>query len=135
MLWIFLSNFYIKNEMGKDIKTSNIIWLKERILPHKSQELVFFKRDELDCILNIYGFMVGAGQWRDYALDHLLDKAVFSIFKRSHDAPIFQIVKEPKLTNRQGAYSVINVQGLVLKRGRDLVKVLKVFDRKIKLVH
>lgn len=95
---------------------------------------VTFHRRELDAILRIYGRMVGEGEWRDYAIDHLKDKAVFSVFKRSGEMPLFRVEKNPKLASRQGAYSVINVNGLILKRGHDLNQVLKVFDKALKLV-
>lgn len=95
---------------------------------------VTFHRRELDAILWIYGRMVGDGEWRDYAIDHLKDKAVFSVFKRSGEMPLFRIEKNPKLAAKQGAYSVINVHGTILKRGRELNQVLKVFDKALKLV-
>ncbi|NKF31000.1 DUF2794 domain-containing protein, partial [Pseudomonas sp. BGM005] len=90
---------------------------------------VTFHRRELDAILWIYGRMVGEGEWRDYAIDHLKDRAVFSVFKRSGEMPFFRIEKNPKLAAKQGAYSVINVNGMILKRGHELNQVLKVFDK------
>lgn len=95
---------------------------------------VTFHRRELDAILRIYGRMVGEGEWRDYAIDHLREKAVFSVFKRSGEVPLYRIEKNPKLAAKQGAFSVINVNGMVLKRGHDLPQVLKVFDKALKLV-
>ena len=95
---------------------------------------VTFHRRELDAILRIYGRMVGEGEWRDYAIDHMKDKAVFSVFKRSGEIPLFRIEKNPKLASRQGAFSVINVNGMVLKRGHNLPQVLKVFDKALKLI-
>lgn len=95
---------------------------------------VTFHRKELDAILWIYGRMVGEGEWRDYALDHLKDKAVFSVFKRSGEMPLYRIEKNPKLSAKQGAYSVVNTSGMILKRGHDLRQVLKVFDKALKLV-
>lgn len=95
---------------------------------------VTFHRKELDAILWIYGRMVGEGEWRDYALDHLKDKAVFSVFKRSGEMPLYRIEKNPKLAAKQGAYSVVNTSGMILKRGHDLRQVLKVFDKALKLV-
>ena len=95
---------------------------------------VTFHRRELDAILWIYGRMVGEGEWRDYAIDHLKDKAVFSVFKRSGEMPLFTIEKDPKLANKQGAYSVVNTNGMILKRGHELQQVLKVFDKVLKLV-
>ncbi|RUM24877.1 DUF2794 domain-containing protein [Rhizobium vallis] len=95
---------------------------------------VTFHRRELDAILWIYGRMVGEGEWRDYAIDHLKDRAVFSVFKRSGEMPLFRIEKNPKLAAKQGAYSVINTNGMILKRGHELNQVLKVFDKVLKLV-
>lgn len=95
---------------------------------------VTFHRRELDQLLNIYGKMVAAGEWRDYAIDHLRDRAVFSVFRRSSEVPLFQVVKDPKLARRQGAYSVVSTNGQTLKRGHDLTRVLSVFFKKPYLV-
>jgi len=95
---------------------------------------VTFSRRELDRILRLYGFMVAAGEWRDYAIDHLRDQALFSVFRRSSEAPMFQIVKCPKLARKQGEFSVVNAAGMVLKRGQDLDRVLRVFDKKLGVV-
>lgn len=95
---------------------------------------VTFHRRELDQILRVYGQMVAAGEWRDYAIDHLKDRAVFSVFRRASEVPLFQIVKDPKLARKQGAYSVVAATGLILKRGHELPRVLSVFDRKLKVV-
>jgi len=94
---------------------------------------VTFHRKELDRILQVYSRHVGTGAWRDYAIDHTKDRAIFSIFKRANEVPIFTIEKEPKRARKQGAYCVINSNGLVLKRGHELAQVLKVLD-KIKIV-
>lgn len=95
---------------------------------------VKFDRRELDQILQVYSFMVAGGDWRDYAIDHLQDRAVFSVFKRTSEMPLFRIEKDPKRAQKQGAYSVITAAGQVIKRGHDLKLVLKVFDKAIKLV-
>lgn len=95
---------------------------------------ITFQRRELDQILWIYGRMVGEGEWRDYAIDHLKDRAVFSVFKRSGEMPLYRIEKNPKLAAKQGAYSVLNIHGTILKRGHELGQVLKVFDKALKLV-
>ncbi|MGQ2951079.1 MAG: DUF2794 domain-containing protein [Agrobacterium sp.] len=95
---------------------------------------VTFHRRELDAILRIYGRMVGEGEWRDYAIDHLKEKAVFSVFKRSGEMPLYRIEKNPKLASKQGAYCVINTDGRILKRGHELPQVLKVFDKVLKLI-
>ena len=90
---------------------------------------VTFHRLELNQILRIYGRMVGEGEWRDYAIDFFKDKAVFSVFKRSGDLPLYQVEKNPKLASKQGAFSIVNTQGKILKRGQDLAQVLKFFDK------
>ena len=95
---------------------------------------VTFDRRELDQILRVYSFMVAAGEWRDYAIDHLREEAIFSVYRRSSEVPMFQIRKTPKLRAKQGAYSVVAASGAILKRGHDLARVLAVFDKKLKLV-
>ncbi len=96
---------------------------------------VTFHRRELDLILRIYGRMVAANEWRDYAIDHLSDRAVFSVFRRTSETPLYQIVKDPSLARRQGAWSVVSASGITLKRGHELERVLTVFDKSLKLVH
>lgn len=95
---------------------------------------VTFNRIELNRILNLYGRMVAAGEWRDYAIDFLRDRAVFSIFRRSSEVPIYRIEKDPRLARKQGAYSVISASGQILRRGHELERVLLVIDRKLALV-
>ncbi|MGF0539793.1 DUF2794 domain-containing protein [Agrobacterium sp. ES01] len=95
---------------------------------------VTFHRRELDAILWVYGRMVGDGEWRDYAIDHTREKAVFSVFKRSGELPLYRIEKNPKLAAKQGAFSVVNTAGMVLKRGHEIKQVLKVFDKVLKLI-
>ncbi|MGN6584036.1 MAG: DUF2794 domain-containing protein [Rhizobiaceae bacterium] len=95
---------------------------------------VAFDRTELDQILRLYSRMVAAGEWRDYAIDHLPDRAVFSVFRRTSEVPLFQIAKAPKLARKQGAFAVIAPGGVILKRGHELQRVLGVFDKRLKLV-
>jgi hypothetical protein len=115
--------------------TSNVVvHLHEYRSSNQDPFPVTFHRRELDLILRVYGRMVGEGEWRDYAMDHLRDRAVFSVFKRSGEMPLFRIEKNPKLAAKQGAYSVVNTQGMILKRGHDLQQVLKVFDKMLKLI-
>ncbi|THF57126.1 DUF2794 domain-containing protein [Ollibium composti] len=95
---------------------------------------VAFDRRELDMILRLYGRMVAANEWRDYAIDHLAYRAVFSVFRRAHDVPLYQIVKDPRLARRQGAFSVVAAGGRILKRGHELARVLNVLDNKLTLV-
>ena len=92
---------------------------------------ITFARLELNRILNLYGRMVAAGEWRDYALDFLDEVAVFSIFRRASEMPLFRIEKRPQLRNKQGMYSVIAAGGVILKRGHELTQVLKVFDKQL----
>jgi len=92
--------------------------------------VVSFHRRELDVILRLYGRMVADGEWRDYAIDLLKEKAVFSIFRRSSEMPLYRIEKDPKLSRKQGAYSVVAAGGMILKRGHDLATVLKVLEKK-----
>ncbi len=91
---------------------------------------VFFDRRELDLILRVYGRMVAAGEWRDYGMDALKDAAVFSVFRRTSEAPLYRIEKRPGLARRQGAYAVIAQGGVILRRGHELEQVLRVFDGK-----
>ncbi|MFD2238686.1 DUF2794 domain-containing protein [Aureimonas populi] len=100
----------------------------------QSPTVVSFDRRELSEILKVYGRMVAAGEWRDYAIDTLKDRAVFSIFRRFSEMPIYRVEKDPRLARRQGAFSVIAAGGLVMKRGHDLAQVLRVFDKSLKLV-
>ena len=95
---------------------------------------IAFDRRELTQILNVYGRKVASGEWRDYAIDTLREKAVFSVFRRSSECPLYRIEKTPKLARRQGAYSVIAATGLILKRGHDLARVLRALDRGLRLV-
>jgi hypothetical protein len=94
---------------------------------------VFFTRSELTAILDVYGRKVAAGEWRDYAIDFGRDKAVFSVFRRASEVPLYRIEKHPRLARRQGAYSVVAVTGLILKRGHELGRVLAVLDRDVRL--
>lgn len=92
---------------------------------------VRFDRAELTRILTIYGRMVSAGEWRDYAIDFRDDVAVFSIFRRTSEMPLFRVEKRPKLREKQGMYAVIAATGHILKRGQDLTNVLRVFDKAV----
>ena len=104
-----------------------------RLRSGKPVEQVVFDRKELNLILGVYGTQVAAGDWRDYALDFGRETAVFSIFRRATELPIYRIVKDPALSRRQGIYSVIAQGGLILKRGHDLAAVLRVLMQSPKL--
>jgi hypothetical protein len=92
---------------------------------------VCFDRAELNRILLLYGRMVSAGEWRDYAIDFRDEVAVFSIFRRTSEMALFRVEKRPKLRTAQGMYAVIAASGHILKRGHDLASVLRVFDKKL----
>jgi hypothetical protein len=100
---------------------------KARAVPDQ----VAFDRAELSVILGLYGRMVAAGEWRDYGMSFLREVAVFSVFRRTAEHPIYRIEKRPKLRGRQGVYAVIGMDGQVLKRGQDLKTVLRVLERKL----
>jgi hypothetical protein len=99
--------------------------------PNMPAEQVAFDRGELSAILTLYGRMVAAGEWRDYAMSFLRDMAVFSVFRRAAEYPLYRIEKRPKLRARQGMYAVVGMDGQVLRRGHDLASVLRVLERKL----
>lgn len=94
-------------------------------------ERVSFHRTELNVILSLYGRMVAAGEWRDYGISSLSDMAVFSVFRRTAENPLYRIEKRPKLRMKQGMYSVVGMDGQILKRGGELKTVLRVLERKL----
>jgi hypothetical protein len=98
---------------------------------HRTDEVVSFNRKELGQILRVYGQMVAAGEWRDYAISALRDLAVFSVFRRTAEHPLYRIEKRPKMRLRQGLYAVVGMDGRVLRRGQDLEQVLKVLERRL----
>ena len=99
--------------------------------PRNVDEKVAFNRHELSIILGLYGRMVAAGEWRDYGMSFLKDVAIFSVFRRAAENPLYRIEKRPKLRGKQGQYSVIGMDGQILKRGADLKTVLRVLERKL----
>ena len=98
------------------------------------RRIVSFDRRELTRLLNLYSMRVASGEWRDYAIDFLRDRAVFSVFRRASEVPIYRIEKDPRLARKQGIYSVISASGMILRRGHELDRVLLVIDRKLALV-
>lgn len=95
---------------------------------------VTFDRRELDRILDLYGRMVALGEWRDYAIDFQRERAVFAIYRRAMDVPLYRIEKDPRLARRQGLYSVVSQTGLILKRGHELPRVLAVLEKPLRTI-
>jgi hypothetical protein len=95
---------------------------------------VSFNRSELRALLDLYSRKVAAGEWRDYTMDFTDDRAVFSVYRRTSEVPLYRIVKEPRLARRQGAYAVIAASGLIVKRGHEIERVLRVLDKPLKVV-
>lgn len=90
-----------------------------------------FDRQELSHILNLYGRMVAAGNWRDYAIHLGKDAAIFSAFRRAAERPEYRIEKRPDLRNRQGMWALVGEGGSILKRGHELGPVLAPVERKL----
>jgi len=90
---------------------------------------IFFERRELVRLLSLYGRMVAAGEWRDYAIDGLRERAVFSVFRRASEEPLYRIEKRPALARAQGAWAVIGQGGVILRRGHELEQVLRFFEK------
>ena len=108
-----------------------------RVVPFPSAPVVpqvTFNREELRALFGLYGRRVAEGEWRDYAIDFRRDTAVFSIYRRSSEMPLYRVEKDPKLARRQGAFAVIAATGLVLKRGPDLARVLAVLEKPLHAV-
>ena len=99
-------------------------------IPHQ----VTFDRAELNRLFGLYGRKVAAGEWRDYAIDFLKDRAVFSVFRRASEVPLYRIEKNPRLARRQGTYSVISATGLIVRRGQELDRVLRAIDKSLSVV-
>ena len=97
----------------------------------RGETQIGFERAELSRILDLYGRMVAAGHWRDYAMDMGREAAVFSAFRRAAERPEFRIEKRPALRNRQGMWALIGEAGVVLKRGHELAGVLAPVERRL----
>ena len=93
-----------------------------------------FDKFELTAILDLYGRKVASGEWRDYAIDLMREKAVFSVYRKASEYPLYRIEKDVRLVRKQGAYSVIAAGGLIMKRGQDLKRVLSVLEDRLDLV-
>lgn len=104
-------------------------------LPARQPLQIGFDRIELTRILDLYGRMVAAGQWRDYAIEFTRDAAMFAAFRRATERPEVRIEKRPALRGKQGMWALIAEQGVVLKRGHELGPVLAPLERRlVKLV-
>ena len=113
---------------------ASVVALVARTDRPTTNQAISFDRRELNQILRVYGRKVAEGEWRDYAIDLLREEAVFSVFRRASETPLYRIVKQPKLERRQGAYALIAATGHILKRGHDLSNVLRVLDGPLRLV-
>ena len=113
---------------------ASVVALVARTDRPTTNQAISFDRRELNQILRVYGRKVAEGEWRDYAIDLLREEAVFSVFRRASETPLYRIVKQPKLARRQGAYALIAATGHILKRGHDLSNVLRVLDGPLRLV-
>ena len=113
---------------------SNFSHASTPIAGQETAKQISFNRQELAAILTIYGRKVALGEWRDYAIDLNRDKAVFSVFRRSSECPLYRIEKDPQLARKQGAYSIVAAGGLIMKRGHDLARVLGVFDNRLEVI-
>lgn len=121
------------SELDDSVAGGSVVrFLPQGSLPEPRQ--VAFSRTELFEILKLYGRKVAEGEWRDYAIDLLESRAVFSVFRRTTEAPIYRIEKSPRAAARQGAYSVVAQGGMVIRRGHDLARVLSAIDRRPRLV-
>ena len=120
--------------MSGEADPSEIVAAERSSAANPATGRVTFNRFELNRILNLYGRMVAAGEWRDYAIDFLKDRAVFSVFRRASEVPIYRIEKDPRLSRKQGVYSVISASGHILRRGHELDRVLLAIDRKLAVV-
>ena len=118
------------SSMSEEADLSDIPAAARHAAAGASPGRVTFNRIELNRILNLYRRMVADGEWRDYAIDFLRDRAVFSVFRRASEVPIYRIEKDPRLARKQGIYSVISASGLILRRGHELDRVLLAIDRK-----
>ncbi|HMB48759.1 MAG TPA: DUF2794 domain-containing protein [Afifellaceae bacterium] len=118
-----------------ETEDSSIRGLRSGTAALKVPRMVTFDRHELNVILRVYGRKIAEGEWRDYAIDHLDDRAVFSIFRRASEVPIYRVEKIPEMARKQGQYRVVAATGAILKRGRDLAMALRVLDKpKLRLV-
>ncbi len=132
-----MSDLESASQRSKGEWTPRVVSSVAPATPHSSPsapQVVAFDRFELREILNLYGRKVAEGEWRDYAMDFTPQRAVFSIYRRTSEYPLYRIEKDPKLARKQGAYSVVASNGLILRRGHELARVISVLEKKVKLV-
>ncbi len=111
---IFIGNAFEREKQISKIKTMPIMWT----------------RQELTLLFNIYGRFVARGEWRDYGISATHDRAVFAIFRKSHEAPLYRIEKMPHLQKKQELYHLTHISGRIIRRGQDLAQLLKFFDKR-----
>lgn len=99
--------------------------------PGQQAGQIGFDREELQRILDLYGRMVAAGEWRDYAMDFDRQAATFAAFRRTAERPQARIEKRPALRAKQGMYTLFGEHGQVLKRGHELTNVLAPMERRL----
>lgn len=119
---------------GQNVHVHHLEFRQSTFSQASLNKQVTLNKLELRTIFNVYGHMVAASEWRDYTIDFLKERAVFSIFRHSSEMPLYRIEKDPRLAARQGMYSVIGASGQILKRGHILEQVLQIFDKKLNLV-
>jgi hypothetical protein len=100
-------------------------------LSTRRESQIGFERLELTRILDLYGRMVAAGHWRDYAIELGREAAIFAAFRRAAERPEVRIEKRPALRQRQGMWALVNESGAVLKRGHELAGVLAPLERRL----
>jgi hypothetical protein len=122
------------DEIERPCGRGSIVALAAYPVEKSDTSAISFDRTELDQILRVYGRKVAAGEWRDYAIDHLSERAVFSVYRRASEVPLFRIEKQPRLARPQGAYAVVAAGGTILKRGHSLSQVLRALDPRMGLV-
>jgi hypothetical protein len=113
---------------------ASVVALAARNPNQTTNQPISFDRRELNQILRVYGRKVADGEWRDYAIDQLREQAVFSVFRRASEVPLYRIVKQPRFARRQGAYALVAATGHIVRRGHDLANVLRVIDSPLRLV-
>lgn len=116
---------------GAGAGKGTVIPFQPALRPAGGQLQIAFDRAELSRILDLYGRMVAAGEWRDYALDFTSTCAAFAAFRRTADVPSMRVEKRPALSQRQGMWALFGEQGQILRRGHELAGVLAPMERRL----